>query len=242
MNKLIEKVDRMKRYPNTYQSSWNVDYLLKNSLIIIIVVVLVVSVVAIVSQNWDISQGKRSDIPRCPYMWHGGSPSHKGSCWCSGVDEYCLCTPSLAIDAIIEYNPRNIQHPQVCDDCKLVLVVRKDPPRELHAIPGGFVNIGETTEEAVVREAHEETNLQLVSFDQFRLYSDPHRDARRHTVSMVYRCLVSDITKLKSGDDAKAVQAVALKDILSLHLAFDHRKILTDYLTKFHPSFVKVQE
>ncbi len=59
----------------------------------------------------------------CPYVWHGGSPKFsKGSCWC-GKDEYCLCTPSLAIDAIIEINYEN--------NPKIVLVKRRDPPKDL---------------------------------------------------------------------------------------------------------------
>jgi 8-oxo-dGTP diphosphatase len=184
--------------------------------------------------------------PKCPYLWHGGSPSHKGSCWCSGIDSYCLCTPSLAIDALIlskqlEPIPKDSKSPDNnCMDASIVLVVRKDPPKELHAIPGGFVEVGETTENAVMREVKEETNLTVSALEQFRLYSEPHRDPRRHTVSMVYIIhQVDSLTYLKQGDDAKGVRLVPLKEIPSLHLAFDHRKILYDFLTKYCPQIIE---
>ena len=226
----------MSHSPSSFSSTfWG---LLRPGFVVVLLLVLVIAIYTLVSENLTMSSHKHSDAPKCPYMWHGGSPSHKGSCWCSGVDKYCLCTPSLAIDAIIEYNPRQIHHPNVCDDCQILLVVRKDPPRELHAIPGGFVEIGESAESAVFREAKEETNLTLSTLEQFRLYSDPHRDARRHTVSMVFRSIVQDIRHAKSGDDAKSIQSVFLKDILSLKLAFDHKRILTDYLKTYHPSLV----
>ena len=166
-----------------------------------------------------------SNGSKCPYVWHGGSPtdSHPGSCWC-GADSYCMCTPSLAIDCIIEFGNE-----------KVVLVWRKDPPADKFAIPGGFVSVGETAEMATIREVKEETNLTIAKLEQFRLYSDPGRDARRHTVSMVFRCIVSSIDALHTGDDAKSVKVVDLKDVLSLNLAFDHKYIFEDFIRHYHP-------
>lgn len=163
----------------------------------------------------------------CPYVWHGGSPtdSHKGSCWC-GSDEYCLCTPSLAIDCIIEY------------DGGIVLVRRRDPPADKFAIPGGFVSVGESAEDATIREVKEETNLTLSSLEQFRFYSDPKRDARRHTVSMVYKGKVNTIEGMHTGDDAKGVTIVPMAEILALNLAFDHKIIFQDYFRQYHPPFM----
>lgn len=115
----------------------------------------------------------------CPYKWNGGSPHFQGSCWC-GWDGYCMCTPSLAIDAIIEVQPSSPS-----EDIRILLVHRRDPPRDLFAIPGGFVDIGETVEAATIREVREETNLVISSLEQFRVYSDPLRDKRRHTVRMI---------------------------------------------------------
>ena len=69
------------------------------------------------------------------------------------------------------------------------------------AIPGGFVDVGESVEEAVLREVSEETHLPLSvdKISQFRVYSDPSRDKRRHTVSVVYHVTVSDISMLRKG-------------------------------------------
>ena len=170
-------------------------------------------------------------VGSCPYIWHGGSPldTFGGSCYC-GKDMYCMCTPSLAIDAIIEV--RSEISPSI------VLVRRRDNPKDVYAIPGGYVDIGETVEHAAIREVKEETNLDLANVVQFRVYSDPGRDLRRHTVSSVMKCEVPDATGLHVGDDAKAVEIVSLARVLSLELAFDHRKVLADYITLFHPSIL----
>jgi 8-oxo-dGTP diphosphatase len=137
-----------------------------------------------------------------------------------------MCTPSLAIDCIIEFED------------SVVLVWRKDPPADTFAIPGGFVSVGETAELATIREVKEETNLTLSSLEQFRCYSDPSRDARRHTVSMVFRGVVDSVTDIHTGDDAKSVKIVPMTEVLTLALAFDHRKIFEEYLARFHPALL----
>lgn len=103
------------------------------------------------------------------------------------------------------------------------------------AIPGGFVSVGETAELATIREVHEETNLTVSKLEQFKLYSDPARDIRRHTASMVFRCMVDSIEYLHTGDDARSVKVVPLKDVLSLNLAFDHKIIFEDFMRRYHP-------
>lgn len=166
--------------------------------------------------------------PKCPYIWHGGSPTHNGSCWC-GNDGYCMCTPSVAIDAVMEVESND-------KDVHIVLVRRKDAPRDKHAIVGGFVEVGEAVEDAVWREVKEETNLDVTDLQLFDIYSDPQRDARRHTVSVVYRGLIKDTSGMKVGDDAKRVEVIRLRDAMTLlDLAFDHKQILTDYIKTYHP-------
>ena len=174
-----------------------------------------------------------NSMPAHPVL-HGQSDAYLGSCYC-GVDKYCLCTPSLAIDAIIE-----VTKPED-NDLYVVLVYRRDPPSGFYAIPGGFVNVGETVEAATIREVREETNLELDKLEQFRVYSDPMRDKRRHTVSVVFRCVPknSNFTGMRSGDDAKRVEMVRLRDVLQLRLAFDHRQIFADYISAHHPSLLK---
>lgn len=178
----------------------------------------------------------------CPYRWNGGDPSgsHQGSCWCGKQDNYCMCTPSLAVEAIVEYNPKSIQtESAICDECKIILVIRRDSPGKsrVHAIPGGFVNLGETTDTAVIRELKEETNLSIQEerLEQFKMFSDVMKDHRRQTATLVYRYTTNDLVNLHSGDDAKDLVQVNLKDILKLNLAFDHRKVLSEYLRRYHP-------
>lgn len=172
-------------------------------------------------------------------IFHGGNPNDifHGSCYC-GIDKYCMCTPSLAIDAIIEVANINEANHSIVHS--LVLVNRGVPPKG-YALPGGFVNVGESVEDAVVREVKEETNLDIETHEQFRVYSDPRRDKRRHTASAVFICRVYDDKpiSLKRGDDAKGVVIVPINEIIDASLAFDHRTILMDYFKLHHPTLLK---
>lgn len=169
----------------------------------------------------------------CPYTWHGGSPKSSkfsgGSCWC-GKDGYCLCTPSLAIEVILEL--------KVSNEITVALIKRRDPPVGF-AIPGGFVNVGETVEDTAVREIKEETslNLDIKRLEQFHFYSNPSRDTRRATASAIFRYVLTpgDEFKFKSGDDAKDLVLVKLADTVKIPLQFDHQQVLTDYIRKYHP-------
>jgi len=110
-------------------------------------------------------------------------------------------------------------------DGGIVLVERKNPPFGL-ALPGGFVDYGESLESAAIREAKEETELDIVLAGQFHTYSDPSRDPRSHTISTVF---LADATGTPvAGDDAAAV-CVVTEDSLPEKMAFDHREILQDY-------------
>ena len=126
-----------------------------------------------------------------------------------------LKNPLLTVDLIIELNEG------------IVLIKRKNPP-EGWALPGGFVDYGETIESAALREAKEETGLDVELVRQFHSYSDPKRDPRHHTVTTVF------VAKAKgnavAGDDAKEAE-IFRRDNLPEQIAFDHRDILNDYLT-----------
>jgi 8-oxo-dGTP diphosphatase len=122
-------------------------------------------------------------------------------------------TPSLTVDTLILFKN------------KLVLVKRKNPPFEgKFALPGGFVEIEETTEKAAAREAFEETGLSVEIIKLIGVYSDPRRDPRGHTVSVSY--LARGLGTLMPGSDAASVELFDLDSIPEL--AFDHNKIVND--------------
>ncbi|MGH9805721.1 MAG: NUDIX domain-containing protein [Terriglobia bacterium] len=125
-------------------------------------------------------------------------------------------TPLLTTDCVI------------CDrDRRVVLIRRKNEPfKGAYALPGGFVDIGETVEAACRREVLEETGLTVVTLQLIGVFSDPGRDPRGHTVSIAYLALLPDAPKPEAGSDAKAAEW--FKDWQALDLAFDHAKIIAD--------------
>ncbi len=123
--------------------------------------------------------------------------------------------PVPAVDLIIEIEGQG-----------WVLIERRNPPPGW-ALPGGFVEVGESLEQAAVREAREEICLEVELLGQFHTYSDPARDPRMHCISTVFVARAEGTPKAE--DDAKSV-AVFPKDRLPEVMAFDHRKILEDYL------------
>ncbi|NCO41881.1 MAG: NUDIX hydrolase [Armatimonadetes bacterium CG_4_10_14_3_um_filter_66_18] len=106
----------------------------------------------------------------------------------------------------------------------IVLVERKNDPKGW-ALPGGFVDYGESLEAAAIREAKEETGLKVELIRQFHTYSDPHRDPRQHNLSTVF--IARARGKPKGGDDAKRAEVFTEGDLPTL--VFDHRWILEDY-------------
>ena len=107
----------------------------------------------------------------------------------------------------------------------IVLIERKNPPHGW-ALPGGFFHYGESLETAAVREAKEETSLDVVLTEQFYSYSDPKRDARHHTVSTVFIGTASGTPR--GADDAKTAR-IFREDELPTPIVFDHALILRDY-------------
>eukprot|EP00573_Skeletonema_grethae_P012813 CAMPEP_0201693038 /NCGR_PEP_ID=MMETSP0578-20130828/5752_1 /ASSEMBLY_ACC=CAM_ASM_000663 /TAXON_ID=267565 /ORGANISM="Skeletonema grethea, Strain CCMP 1804" /LENGTH=329 /DNA_ID=CAMNT_0048178499 /DNA_START=268 /DNA_END=1257 /DNA_ORIENTATION=+ len=193
----------------------------------------------------------------CPHgeerTWHGGHPAqdHPGSCWC-GQDEYCMCTPSVAIDIVLyQKRPRSAAkndgrtNPSGtgAEDNYDVWVVRRSDTNQLATI-GGFVDTGETTENAVLREVQEETGIsippQLMSSHSrssgggdgggafpkkknsaiklIGVYSDPRRDNRRHIVSIAYALeFIPDIMTTNDGSGIPHAGDDA-KDVIAIPL------------------------
>ena len=123
--------------------------------------------------------------------------------------------------------------PALTTDCavfdargRVLLIRRRNPPFEgRYALPGGFVDVGETVEDACRRELKEETGLKVGALRLIGVYSEPERDPRGHTCSIAFLARI-DSAEPKAGDDAAAVEWV--KDWRSLALAFDHAHILAD--------------
>ena len=124
--------------------------------------------------------------------------------------------PRLTVDVLIQMNG---------SPDEVVLVKRRFPPHGW-AIPGGFVNWGETVEAAAVREALEETSLLVKLVRQFHVYSDPARDPRGHTVSVVF---VATGKGIPHGQDDAAEAGIFRREALPSPLAFDHSQIISDY-------------
>jgi len=133
----------------------------------------------------------------------------------NGIEVYN--NPIPTVDIIIEIESKGI-----------VLIKRKNLPYGW-AIPGGFVDYGESLEEAAVREAKEETNLDVKKIRQFHTYSDPKRDPRHHSISTVYIAKAKGIPRAK--DDALEI-GIFNESNLPDEIAFDHRAILKDYFMK----------
>jgi len=125
-------------------------------------------------------------------------------------------TPALTTDCVIRDN-----------EGRVLLIRRKNEPfKGAYALPGGFVDIGETVEAACRREVFEEAGVVVGELHLVGVYSDPRRDPRGHTVSIAFVTLLPRAPRAKAGSDAEAAEWV--KDWRNVDLAFDHAEIIAD--------------
>ena len=128
--------------------------------------------------------------------------------------------PAPAVDMVIYDSVRGI-----------VLIERANEPHGW-ALPGGFIDYGETCEHAAIREAKEETNLDIVLTEIIGVYSDPDRDPRHHTMSVAYAAVAKDVSKISAGDDAQKAKFFPLNSLP--HIVFDHNKIVEDFVSRLN--------
>ena len=129
--------------------------------------------------------------------------------------------PSLTVDIFI-YNENH----------EFILIKRKnDPYKDCWALPGGFVEYGESVEDAAIREAKEETNIDVELEELVNVYAAPDRDPRRHTVTVAYTAR-GDLKTRKADSDAKDIDVFQVEKLDSINIAFDHAIIIKDCLDK----------
>jgi len=136
--------------------------------------------------------------------------------------EYAYPRPAVTVDALVRGQRGGVDY--------LVLIRRKNPPFENQwALPGGFVDMDETLEEAVVRELKEETGLVCKHLRQFKSYSAIDRDSRGRTISVVFSACLTDTPEIAGGDDAREARWFPVTELPAL--AFDHQQIVDEFLT-----------
>ena len=147
------------------------------------------------------------------------STVHELKCHKCGAAVKAYSNPFPTVDALI-YEP----------DKGIVLIDRKFEPFGW-ALPGGFVDYGETVEAAAVREAFEETGLRVTLQGLLGIYSDPSRDPRVHTITTVFEARAENYSTLTGGDDAKDARFFPL-DKLPANIMFGHDEIIADFMAR----------
>ena len=118
------------------------------------------------------------------------------------------------------------------DEFNFILIKRKnDPYKDCWALPGGFVEYGERVETAAIREAKEETSIDVELKDLVNVYSNPDRDPRGHTITIEFTAK-GDFTSRKADSDASDINIFSPEELGDINLAFDHEQIIKDCLNK----------
>lgn len=138
--------------------------------------------------------------------------------------EESLRCPACRTPVVRYLNPLPTADIVAVQEGHVLLILRKNPP-EGWALPGGFIEYGESAERAAIREFKEETALEALNLKLVGVYSDPERDSRFHTLTVAFSADVKG--ELKAGDDAREARWFPLNS-LPENIAFDHRKVIQD--------------
>ena len=123
------------------------------------------------------------------------------------------------------------------ENLNFILIKRKnDPYKDYWALPGGFVEYGESVETAAVREAKEETSIDVELKDLVNVYSEPDRDPRGHTITIAYTAK-GNMNNMKADSDAKEIGVFSQEKLKEIKIAFDHENIIKECLNKAKSSF-----
>lgn len=136
---------------------------------------------------------------------------------------YAYPRPALTVDAIVVAgDPGNY--------CLLLIERKKEPFSGLWALPGGFVEMNESLEQACLRELKEETGLELANMEQFRVFDAVERDPRHRTISVVFYAFIADKQSVNGSDDAEKAEWFPVNKLPPL--AFDHCEIMELFLSE----------
>jgi len=138
--------------------------------------------------------------------------------------------PNCSAPVTMYRNPAPTVDIVIYDPVKGVVLIERANEPHGWALPGGFIDYGETCEAAAIREAKEETNLDVILTELIGVYSDPTRDPRHHTMSVAYSAVANDISVLAAGDDAQNARFFPLESLP--HIVFDHNLIVADFANR----------
>lgn len=169
----------------------------------------------------------------CPNKFDGGTPYQHDTCFCSDVDKYCLCTPTVIIEGVLEYRTSgDTESDPDCLNCQFVARETVQYP-EIHAytLPNSHLYVGSTPEHALNKNLNFYNNMSFINPQQVKMYSDLHP---YNLISMVYSGQAVNpqySTKSRLG----TIALLYFKDILSLNLRDEHKTIVKDYIKQKYP-------
>lgn len=175
----------------------------------------------------------------CRMEYHGGSPVQNGNCFCSKVDDYCLCTPTIRVEGILEYRAPGAGTAHTdpdCLNCQLIaretIVFPRDPD---HSLPDNYLFVGLTAEDALQYDLRKFNNITFHHAEHFHLYSELYPN---HITNYVIHGQVNTVDFKQEGRRGNIVTPF-LKDIFTFNFSKQQKKVLYDYIKRRYPKLLK---